>query len=285
MAATGANVASVAGLALALSTVSLLPPAVAGDLPTALTPRLAVELGVEAFRWQEFDDAGQRLLTEQGPRYSAALSLHNLARPQRGVLYALTLRGTAGTVDYDGQDNSGRFVATETSYGGYRLEAMGGYRFEPTMGARFFDLVAAIGFDYWERDIRSSRNAVGAPVSGLSEDYGVAYARLGIGIAHEGGPAPGHLGAGVHLPLSIRERVTVSGAPLRLEPGRGGALFLAYRVSLRADASGEPFGTYLRVSYDGYRLGRSPARAVGELAVWQPESDMDVFGLALGHSF
>ncbi len=284
MTGAGANVLSAAGLVFALS--SLCSPLRADVLPVAPPPlRLALELGAEHFHWREFGDDGRRLLTEQGPRYGAAVSLHNLMRREEGVLFALTLRGTTGVVDYDGQDSGGRFVASETAYGGYRLEAMGGYRFEPATAVRFFDVAAAVGLDRWERDIRSSRNAAGAAVSGLVEDYRIVYARFGIGAAHAGGPMPGYLSAGVHLPLSTRERVTVAGTPVTLAPGRDPSLFLAYRLSLRPADDGAPFGTYLRISYDSYRFKRSPVRAAGDLSVWQPESDMDVFGIALGFSY
>lgn len=247
--------------------------------------RLALELSGEQFRWQEFDEQGTRLLSEHGLRYGVAASLHNFAREDTGVLFAVTLRGYVGTVDYDGQDTSRRFVGTRTSYGGYGLEAGGGYRLAGPSMPLAVDLTAGLGLDRWERDIRGGTNAAGFTVAGFVEDYTITYLRLGLGLALAAGALPGHFGVGFRLPLITDEDVVVSGQTIELEPGRKGSTFFTYKVSLAPDRDGEPFGTYLRISYDSYRFTRSASRPVGSLAVWQPESDMDVLGVAFGFSY
>jgi hypothetical protein len=94
--------------------------------------RVGIELGMENFRWQEFDSKGVRLLSEHGPRYGFGGLLDNLGRETPGVLAVFSARHYRGRVEYDGQDSmQGRFLATNSIYGGYEVEAGGGYRFMP----------------------------------------------------------------------------------------------------------------------------------------------------------
>lgn len=247
--------------------------------------RVGLELGVENFRWQEFNDQGGRLLSEHGMRYGAGGTLDNLGRDDAGVLAVFSGRGYSGRVEYDGQDTRGRFMATRSVYSGYALEAGGGYRFIPNAHSPAFDVIAGIGFDRWERDIRGGVNSVGAPVSGFVETYTVVHARLGIGLFHLEGALPGYLSAGLRRPLYIDEDIVVNGQALELAPENNASAFVSYRVSLAPARDGRPFGRYLRASYDSYRLGRSPAITAGNLSVWQPDSHMDVFSLSLGVTF
>ena len=256
----------------------------AGATPAAAAMRFSLELGAEHFRWQEFDDQGIRLLSEHGLRYAADAALHNFTRVDTGPLFMVTLRGYGGSVDYDGQDTSRRFVGTRTVYGGYGAEAAGGYRIVRASAPLSFDLTAGLGMDRWERSIRGGINAAGLAVAGFVEDYTITYARLGVALGHAGA-LHGRLNVGFRLPLRNVEDVVIGGEDIELRPGKQGTAYAAYRLSLLPHASGEPFGAYLRFSYDSYRFARSPSRVAGSLAVWQPESDMDVLGIALGFSY
>lgn len=247
--------------------------------------RVGLEFGLENFRWQEFNAQGGRLLSEHGIRYGAGGLLDNLGRESAGALAVFSGRSYGGRVEYDGQDTTGRFMATRTAYTGYGLEAGGGYRFMPRPDSPAFDLIAGVGLDRWERDIRSGVNALGARVSGFMETYTSIHARLGIGIFHRGGLAPGYLSAGLRRPLHIDEDISLAGRALELAPERNASAFVSYRISLAPARDGRPFGRFLRIWYDSYRLGRSPVVTVGGLSVWQPDSHMDAVGVSFGASF
>jgi hypothetical protein len=248
--------------------------------------QVAIEVGIEYFRWQEFDDDDTRLLTEQGPRFVYAAALDNRSRPDSGIIFAIRLSGYVASVDYDGQDTGRRFVATTTDYHGWGFRIDGGYRFaELVGGAAALDLFGGIGMEQWTRDIQGSVNALGLPVQGLAEDYAVRYARAGLGIAHEHNPLQGYLSLGFRRPLSVNEDVELGGVPIRLHPGKRVSSFANYKVSLLPDALGRPFGLYLMLYYESYRFRKSGAATVGNLLVWQPRSDLDRFGIMIGHSF
>lgn len=248
--------------------------------------QLGIDIGIEHFRWQEYDDQGTRLLTEHGPRFVFSATLDNLSRQDSGVVLATRLSGYLATVDYDGQDTGRRFVGTETEYRGWDFRIDGGWRFADLVGgAAALDLFGGLGMEQWTRDIRGGVNALGLPVQGLVEDYTVRYFRFGLGLAHNHVPPQGYLTLGFRRPLSIDEDVALAGSPLLLHPGKRISSFVSYKVSLLPDALGRPFGMYLRLSYENYRFGRSDVATVGNLLVWQPRSHLDRYGFAIGYSF
>ncbi len=277
---------------LAIGLVSLMPlfsPSclLAEELaPRPVADQLAVEVGIEYFRWQEFDDQDNRLLTEHGPRFLLAAALDNHARPDSGIILATRLNAYIASIDYDGQDTSQRFVGTTTDYHGWDFRVDGGYRFAGlASGNAALDLFAGVGMEQWTRDIKGGVNALGQPVQGLVEDYTVTYARAGLGLGHGNTLTQGYLSLGFRRPLSIEEDVVLSGVPLRLHPGERASIFANYKFSLRPDAHGRPFGMYLNLYYESYRFGKSGSATVGNLLVWQPRSNLDRFGIMFGHAF
>lgn len=244
--------------------------------------RLNLEAGAALFSWREYDGAGQRLLAERGPRYRLGAGYGNFTTASTGLLFDATAIGYVGDVDYDGQDNGGRFVATETRYRGYAAAARFGYRHPLPRAALAVDVFGGLDLAHWRRDIRSGVNAVGLPVAGFSEDYTVISGRLGLGLMHAAGRTPARLAAGVRLPFDVDEDVAIGGQRVALEPGRRPSAFLSWHLSLAPGSDGAPFGTYLHLSWETYRFDRSPARAIGSLSVWQPESRMDEIALTLG---
>ncbi|MFQ5487972.1 MAG: hypothetical protein ACE5ET_05965, partial [Gammaproteobacteria bacterium] len=171
----------------------------------------ALGVGVENFRWQEFDDGGQRLLTEQGPRLVAGLGLGNSINKGEGWLYELQLQGYTGEVDYDGQDSNGVFTSSNTNYQGWRAEFMTGIRKVGRKSPLAADLLLGVGVDFWKRDIDDSTNANGAAVGGFTEEYIVYYGRLGVGMLwpHRRAAAESYFQAGAKRPFSIDEDVDV----------------------------------------------------------------------------
>lgn len=289
--AGGAAFASVSACILAFA----LSPAFAdqesdGEPEESFDPnQYSLELGAEIFRWQEFDDGSTRLLTEQGPRLFMSAAVQNLARWDPGIVYSGTLRAFGGEVEYDGQDSNQRYVGTSSRYSGWQAEAQAGYRLVGGDAVYAVDLLAGIGTERWSRDIQSANNAEGNRVAGFAEDYAVDYGRAAIGFSHRIQELNGYFDVGVRVPLSIKEDVDLDGEPIHLKPGKRGSLFLSYKLSLTPTSRGEPFGSYLKLFYNGYRFGKSDVETIqtsdGALLVWQPKSSMDIVGLALGFSY
>ena len=162
------------------------------------------------------------------------------------------------------------------------MAAQLGYRRPLPRAALAVDVFGGLDLSHWRRDIRSGVNSAGLPVAGFTEDYTVVSGRLGLGLMHAAGQAPARLAAGVRLPFDVNERVAIGGRRVALEPGRRASAFFSWQLSLAPGSDGAPFGTYLHLSWETYRFDRSPARAIGSLSVWQPESHMDEIALTLG---
>ncbi len=238
----------------------------------------AVNLGIENFRWQEYDDGGQRLLTEQGPRLVLGASLYNTDKRAAGLLYDVSVRGYIGEVDYDGQDSLGVFTSTDTSYRGWNGELTGGYRWKSERSAfTAFDLLLSLGADAWRRDIDDSTNALGFPISGFVEEYTVYYGKIGVGALWPHQTSNSYLQFGAKKPISVDEDVDVFN--VTLSPEKRWSAFAAYTLkSIR-----EGRAPFVRFYYDSYRFGKSPSKAVGTGVVWQPESDLDIIGVTFGY--
>lgn len=256
--------------------------------PSVASPtdaRLSFEVGVESFRWRELDDDGRRLLTEQGPRFMVGAALGNFLHADSGPIFEMRLGSRLGEVDYDGQDNNGRFVGTVSDYSGWVGEVNGGYRFPEFVQGVSIDLFGGMGLDNWRREINGGVNSIGQSVAGFTEDYGVAYLRCGIGIALHGASPGGYLQLGFRRPRSVSEEVRLQGRTINLSPGENAAAFLSYQVALGTPREEGAAGGYLRFYYAGYRFGKSEIEQIGASQVWQPRSDGDTLGVALGFHF
>jgi hypothetical protein len=278
-------------VAAACLVVSSSPPVRAADDGNAIWRGLseysqyALEVGAELFRWQEFDDGGKRLLTEQGPRFSLAASANNLVRREPGLIYLSTVRIYGGQVQYDGQDDSHAYVSSDTRYGGWNAELGMGYRVMGEQDVYAVDVYAAAGTERWRRNVLNSQNATGIATSGSAEDYAVDYGRAGLGFAHKVYDSDGYLNFGVRIPLSVREDTSINSHSVHLNPRPRGSPFISYKLSLRPTTRDQPFGAFVKLYYDGYRFGKSKVKSIPTLLVWQPESSMDAVGLTLGVSF
>lgn len=268
---------------LLLPLVSLLS---VSPLSLSADDRFALELGVEQFRWQEFDDDNRRLLTEHGPRLVVAAAWDNHRLVGNGPVYALRVSGYAAGVDYDGQDSNGLFVATQANYRGWSGEFDLGWR-NAGLGDSdvAVDLTGGIGIEQWRRDIRGGINSSGQQVGGLVEDYRVVYARAGLGLLHYPGPARGYLHLGARYPLSIVEDVFFRDQSLTLHPGERWAGFVSYQLTLDSMLQFGGRDPYLRLYYESWRFARSDTLLVNNLLVWQPRSHLDVFGIMLGVTY
>ncbi len=239
----------------------------------------AVNIGIENFKWQEYDGGGQRLLTEQGPRLILGASLFNRDKSASGLLYDVSVRGYIGKVDYDGQDSLGVYTSTDTSYRGLNGELTGGYRWEtPEYGAiTSLDFLLSLGADVWRRDINDSTNALGFPISGFVEDYTVYYGKIGVGASWPHQVSNSYFQIGAKKPISVDEDVDVFN--VTLSPSKRWSAFASYTLKLKREGR----APFVKFYYDSYRFGRSPSKVVGTGVVWQPESDLDVYGVVFGY--
>ena len=238
-------------------------------------------IGVENYRWQEYDSGGSRLLTEQGPRLVAAGVFDNAGRTASGIFFSATVKGYAGSVDYDGQDGNGVYTSSTSSYLGWGAVIDGGYRLRRGERGSQIDIRAGVGYEGWRRDINSSVNANGQPVGGVVEDYGIAFGRIGLGLPLGMISGRGHVDLGLKRPLTVSERVTVDGAPIHLAPRPEWSFYASYLIPYGSDET-----RYVRFYYDSIRFGQSPSKVTPlPRTVWQPESKADIVGLALGVRF
>ncbi len=236
-------------------------------------------LGVENFRWQEFDEDGWRLLTEQGPRVRGGLRLGNSVTLPRGLLYEIDVSAYGGEVDYDGQDSSGVFTASNSRYTGWIAEVLGGYRVQSRSSIFAADLILGIGVESWRRDIADSQNTNGFSVGGLEEEYTLSYGRLGLGLLWPQWAGESYLQVGARRPVSIDEEVDVF--DVELSPGERWSGYAYYEFRLP-----RPRGAVLvRLFYESYRFDASPPEVAGTIVVWQPESRMDVWGIRIGYGW
>lgn len=229
---------------------------------------VALQLGIEGFRWREYEANGSRILEEHGPRlrlggeWTLPIDESYLAR-FRGSLYG-------GRVEYDGQacqlGGSCSPYKSDTDYVGSNLEATLVRHFGKTDGAEIF---ASGGVDNWRREIKGS-----ATVQGVVEDWTVFYLAAGAGHHWASPGARYHVRLGVKYPFYTYELPDLYDVTLEPE----GALSLFFNTAVEATKNGRPtwgVGAY----YDSYRFEESDTKRQGAVIVWQPESRHDVIGV------
>lgn len=250
-------------------------------------PPLTVNVGLESFRWTEYD-AGQRLLEETGLRLTLGFTLDNLLQGNLASPYALEARGYVGFIDYDGQTQAGIPAKTDVNYFGVSAEAMGGLRLA---GSPRTHLLGGLGFDTWSRDIQDGVAANGSPAFGYQEDYFILYGKLGPGFLFESGARRSYLQFGIKYPLLTYERVYLSSigfdSDVDLEPGRKISGFAKWRMSWGKETDKTRLGASFY--YDSFRFSASGSKTVSASGalynVYQPESRMDVLGARLEYYY
>jgi len=224
-------------------------------------------VGFESFRWKESTTPP---VEESGLRWTLDLTWQQSREPGLSAGYNLKLY--TGNVDY-----TGAFVGTnipvsgETHYRGMVNEIQALYRMPQNM----VDIVLAAGWDRFDRELNSSQE----------ESWDVAYARFGANI--NALTRQGVFGSiGVKYPVWTRENAHLTAAGFdqnpRLRPGKDFSFYatLGYRVNAAWD---------VLAYYDSYRFKESNHVAVtrgGALFdVFQPKSEMDVFGMKIQYNF
>lgn len=234
------------------------------------------ELGFSSmrFKYDEFDDAGSILDTEQG--FIPGLSLRFAQRILAGG-GDWEWEGRAsyhyGRVGYEGQTNLGDPYSTLTDeeVGDLALR-MGRWFDEP----RTLMLYAGLGYRRWDRDI------LPASLGGLFESYRWKYVWLGTKItAYQQGASNLTLDIGWIKPVDPVLHVDFRGAysvSPRLNPGSrdGLRLMLTSRSALPENAT-----LILEPYFEYWKLGRSPSLTTGGITVHEPASRTSNFGFNL----
>jgi hypothetical protein len=234
----------------------------------------SVSAELERFRWAESVSPS---ITETGPRLALGLQwVQDREAPWRlgygGRLYS-------GSTDYRGAFLfSGAPARGTTEYLGLTHELQAIHRLPLTQAADA-ELVAGIGWDYWERELSAFQK----------EEYSVAFLRLGgrFGARSASG---WFAGGGLKLPMYARLDANLRSIGFDRNP----AFRPEGRPSLYADLGYRYAGPWSLIGYyDSYRFGASDPELVTDLVVTpgaqfllhQPKSRVDTFGVRLQYRF
>lgn len=260
------------GLVILFAAVMMPAAARAEDSPE-------VYFGFESFTWEEFDDFGQKLLEESGPRIGVGFAMHKVF--EGGFTLKPRVELFWGTVDYDGATQAGEPVLSETDYLGFKAEIdMGG---QVGQGVRF-EPFGGIGLRFWDRTINDSITVLGTQAIGYTEEWYMAYFRVGFRLQSPPEDAfQGFFELGARIPLYTENTALLSekfsAADVTFEPGN--------RTSLFAEAGFRAEVFKLTAFYESLRFKPSDSvmEPVSGLLLYQPESEADIFGVRVGASF
>jgi hypothetical protein len=227
---------------------------------------------LERFRWAESVSPS---VTETGAR--VALGLHWAQGGEGAWRLGYQGRLYGGSPDYRGSFLfSGAPATGTTEYFGLTNELQATHRLA-TAAAPHLELVAGIGWDYWERQLSAFQK----------EEYYVGFLRLGGRLNANAYAAPGWLAAAgikypVYAKLDAHFRSLGFDQNPALRPGR--------RPSLYADI-GYRFGASWSLAgyYDSYRFEASDPVIVtasgAQFSFFQPKSTVDALGIRLRYDF
>ncbi|HEX9020890.1 MAG TPA: hypothetical protein VF903_06475 [Nitrospirota bacterium] len=232
-----------------------------------------VYVAAENFEWREFDDAGNRLLRESGPRYGVGFTYYHEFLNQATVKPRVELFG--GTVDYDGATQAGVPVKTRTDYFGVKIEGDAGYTFRPSQGVSI-EPFGGLGLRGWSRNIKNGTASNGTTAYGYREDWSTFYLRLGVrGSAAMSAGGKLFAETGVKFPLYNENYVSQLG--ITLNPGNEPSLFAEAGIEIH----------FFKISgyYDSMRFSKSDVVYSGASGYFQPKSHADMVGVRIGYSF
>jgi hypothetical protein len=230
----------------------------------------SIDLGLESFRWREFD-AGAQLLEETGPRLRIGTSLRQPLGLAQRDLFQLNGALYLGNIDYDGQACTLSGVCTpfktDADYTGVLVEGI----FTRLLGTPSAgEVFVGGGLDTWRRDIKGSSG-----VSGAIEDWTVIYLLAGAGTNWTSPDARFHLRGGLKYPIYTANLPDSFSVTLR--PKGRASLFARLGTDfIRAGRARWGLDLY----YDSYRFATSDVEQVGSVLVFQPQSKQDIVGIS-----
>jgi hypothetical protein len=230
--------------------------------------------GVQLFSWREFPGTCPQVLQEIGPR----MFIRYDARKHSGSDWDLSWHGTVygGFVAYDGFTQTCVPLTDSTSYFGTRGEVDAiHWLAPPATGSAWprLGVDTALGADVWRRTIL-------AP-GGYSEDYGIAYARLGLAAK---GERTWIARAGIKDPFATQEIARLGAIGFSSDPSLQPKGTISLYANLRYRFS--PMA-HLTFYYDSYRFNASDMVTVNSCppsnspcSVHQPRSWQDTVGVS-----
>lgn len=230
---------------------------------------------VENFEWKEYGDSDEELLKESGPLFSLGGSLDFAIQPD------LHLEGLGelffGSVDYDGQTQTGVPATTTTDYAGLRAEGRGVFDVPAGRDAKVKPFAGA-GGRAWLRKINDSD--VG---KGYEESWITIYGFVGLGGEAVVGPKSRLFGSlAVRLPIFNQVIIDWSniGGPSDITVNPGEEPSFTLEGGLKYDLF------TASVFYETFNFSKSDADDIGSgLQVWQPKSEARIIGLKAGLVF
>lgn len=255
-------------------------PTSGGDLANNQTLRTSIGFGAMDFDYRESND-GERLNREHGSLFGVTATAH---KGWGKSFLEADIAWFANEVDYDGQTQNGAPVNTTTD----EIIANGAVLY-----GRYFQsrktfqhaVVAGLGYRYWQRDINSTRAALG-----VLENYTWWYGQLGWrGVyqftARSSWLAEAKLLRPFAAEIDINFRNDFDDASLALGEENGLQLNLTYQLRLaknwRLDVAG---------FYTAWDIGRSREAtlrrngvAIGR--VFEPESETRSLGLRISGTY
>lgn len=263
---------------LAISLIALtLMVAASGPALAEGTPE--VYLKMESFAWEEYGQAGERLLKESGVLPGVGFSYHNVL--ESGMTMRPRVEIFSGTVDYEGATWGGTPVSSDVDYFGFRGEFDIGVQVGDDVIVEPF---GGIGIRAWDREINDSITATGTRAIGYKEEWRMTYMRVGLRfISPPDGAVQGHFELGAMVPLHTENTARLSekftAGDVTLEPDGKTTLF--------AEAGFKKGHFKMSAFYEELRFGKSSPEIepISGFYLYQPRSEADMFGLRLGAAF
>ncbi len=246
-----------------------------------------IEIGASVlnFGYKEFSESGKLLDREYA---NIPGTMFRLSHSRKPFLFAGEVSYYGGDVVYDGQTNTGVPITTRTGEKILDMAARAEY-WQATPGGFNYALYAGAGYRRWERDIRPTRTAAGAPVSGLFETYQWWFGLLGAKFTLFESPQARWLwDARVVRPVNPSITVDSPGQYDKVRLGLGErwgwrlALPWRYGMSQTASLTVEPF-------VESFELGRSATVPLTDNGtpvgtIDEPRSETRNYGLAISVS-
>ncbi|HUI67743.1 MAG TPA: hypothetical protein VL087_06005 [Nitrospirota bacterium] len=240
----------------------------------------------ESFTWKEFDDSGARVVKESGPLFGIGIAYSHEFEDQ----LTFTPKGEIffGSVDYDGQTQTGEPLTTTVGYFGLTLDGDIGRKFKVSQSFSL-EPFGGLGLRWWLRDIKNGTTSTGAISQGYMEGWTTLYGRLGVrGGIDVSKQTMMFFEGGVKLPFYNENTAywsNIGGQDLTFHPGKQSSPFAEIGMKVnRVKAS---------LFYDSMRFTKSnvitdvitTSEAVIIHQYWQPKSTADIYGVKIGASF